>query len=359
MDFTKERRPVMKVEKISRNNKLNTFTELNGYDQYIAIDWSQDGFSLARLTSKSKDPKWYTGIAKVELVKDYLKTIRGKKILAIEETTSTHWLYVELKEYVNRILVCDPYRNKLLNEGAKNDDIDAGKLCILLRGGFLKEVYHSLDENYSIRKLLSAYEDLVKAGVRVKNQKSASYRALGLYYKKEKLITNDEIISFIELQQNSAIRYYEEEKEKYEKEYRKIKKRIPVIENMCRISGLDTITSVTIYGIVIDANRFPNKNKYWGYCGLAKHKKMSGKRNYGKRQIRSSRKLKWVYKTAALAAIGGKNDINEYYKEMIKKGYSEDKARHAVARYIAKVTYAMMKHGTSYIPYSWREKIAA
>ena len=118
----------MKVEKVNSKNKLNTFTELEGYDQYLAIDWSQDGFSLARLTSKSRTPKWFTGIAKVEIVKDYLKTIRGKKILTIEETTSTHWLYVELKEYVDKIVVCDPYRNKLLNEGAKNDDIDAGKL---------------------------------------------------------------------------------------------------------------------------------------------------------------------------------------------------------------------------------------
>lgn len=349
----------MKLEKRSSKNKLNTFTELHGYDQYLAIDWSQDGFSLARLTPKSQEPKWFTGVAKVETVKNYLKEIRGKKILAIEETTSTHWLYVELKEYVEKIVVCDPYRNKLLNEGAKNDDIDAGKLCILLRGGFLKEVYHSQDENYTIRKLLSAYEDLVKAGVRVKNQKSASYRALGLHHKREKLTTKDKTLLFIEIQQNSAIKYYEEEKAKYKKEFEKIRRRIPVIENMCKISGLNTITAVTIYGIVIDANRFPNKNKYWGYCGLAKHIKMSGKRNYGKRQIRSSRKLKGTYKSAAIAAIGGKNDINEYYKELLKKGFSEDKARHAVARYIAKVSYGMMKHGTTYIPYSWRKKIAA
>jgi len=39
----------------------------------------------------------------------------------------------------------------------------------LLRSGLLKEVYHSLDDDYKIRKLVSAYEALVKAGVRVKN----------------------------------------------------------------------------------------------------------------------------------------------------------------------------------------------
>jgi hypothetical protein len=104
-------------------------------------------------------------------------SIKGKKILTIEETTSSHWLYVEFLDCVDKILICDPYRNTLLSEGAKNDKIDAGKLCLLLRSGLLKEVYHSLNEDYKIRKLVSAYEDLVKAGVRVKNQKSAIYRA--------------------------------------------------------------------------------------------------------------------------------------------------------------------------------------
>lgn len=247
----------------------------------------------------------------------------------------------------------------MLNEGAKTDDIDAGKLSILLRGGFLKEVYHSMDERYNIRKLTSAYEDLIKAGVRVKNQKSSLYRALGLRYKKDKLLSDNEMIQFILRQQNEAIENYEREKAKYEKEFMKIRKRTPIIQEMCRISGLNTITTVQLYAIVIDAKRFPNKNKYWGYCGLATHQKTSGKRNYGKRKIRSSRKLKSIYKIAALAAIGGKNDISEYYEFLLEEGYSENKARHAVARYIAKVTYAMMKHGTSYIPYAWRNKMAA
>ena len=349
----------MKVKKNVGKNKLNTFTELEGYDHYMALDWSQDMFSLARVTQKSKIPKWYSGMPKIEILIEYIKNLRGKKILTIEETTSTHWLYVELTDYVEKIVVCDPYRNKLLSEGPKNDDIDAGNLSILLRGGFLKEVFHSMDESYMLRKLTSAYEDLVKAGVRVKNQKSAIYRAMGKRYKKEELRSDNEIIKYILRQQNEAIEYYEREKKGYEKEFQKIRKRTQIIEEMCRISGLDTITAVQLYAIVIDAKRFPNKNKYWSYCGLVAHQKMSGKRNYGKRRARSSRKLKSIYKTAAIAAIGGNNDIREYYETMLEEGYSEYKARHAVARYIAKVTYAMMKHGTSYIPYSWRNKVAA
>ncbi|MGD8780427.1 MAG: transposase, partial [Ignavibacteria bacterium] len=181
----------MKIRKRKKENKLNTFISIEGYDYYLGLDWSQEGYSLARITAKSQKPKYWQGESKIEELKEQIERLKGKKILTIEETTSTHWLYVELKDYVDKIVVCDPYRNKLLSEGAKNDDIDAGKLSILLRGGFLKEVYHSMEDSYHIGKLISAYEDLIKMGVRVKNQKSALYRAMGLDHKKEKSLTKD------------------------------------------------------------------------------------------------------------------------------------------------------------------------
>ncbi len=111
------------------------------------------------------------------------------------------------------------------------------------------------------------------------------------------------------------------------------------IENMWKVSGIDTISSVKIYGTVIEAKRFANKNKYRGYCGLVHHQKQSGNRNYGKRKTRYSRLLKSVYKTATLAAIRGHSDIGEYYEYLTAtKGYSAHKARNAVAR----VTLAMV-----------------
>ncbi|MGD8778618.1 MAG: transposase, partial [Ignavibacteria bacterium] len=164
---------------------------------------------------------------------------------------------------------------------------------------------------------------------------------------------------FIEAQQDRMILSYQAEKAKYIEEFKQLRKKIPVIDQMCRISGIDTISSVKIYGIVIDARRFKNKNKYWGYSGLADHQKTSGNRNYGKRRVRHSRVLKRVYKTAALAAIRGNNDISEYYEQLKSKGMSDYKARHSVARYISKVTYAMMKNGTEYKSYSWRKEMAA
>lgn len=107
--------------------------------------------------------------------------------MTIEETTPSHWLYTELKPCVDSIVVCDPYRNRLLSEGAKTDKIDAQKLVRLLRAELLKPVFHSGEQLFYLRKVVSGYEDVVKSGVRLKNQRAALFRAVGLSKKESKL----------------------------------------------------------------------------------------------------------------------------------------------------------------------------
>ena len=281
--------------------------------------------------------------------------MKGKKILTIEETTGSHWLYVELLESVDKIIICDPFRNSLLNEGPKNDKIDARKLCLLLRSGMLKEVFHNSSEDYKIRKLASAYMAMVKAGVRIKNQNSALYRGEGLRYKKDKIKRDDRLLSFIEGHQKRAINFYEEEKKKYENLFKEIRRKNQIIKMLCRVSGIKEISAIKIYSVVIDAKRFESKYKYWGMCGLVKYKRESGGKNYGKRSPRYSRILKTVYKTATLSAIVGNNDIREYYEILLNKGLPISEAKNQIARYIAKVTYAIMKNREPYRAYQYRE----
>jgi len=243
----------------------------------------------------------------------------------------------------------------LLKEGPKNDKIDARKLCMLLRSGMLKEVYHTSTEDYKIRKLASAYIALVKSGVRIKNQNSALYRGEGLKYKTDKIKKGDKLLSFIEGHQKRSISFYEEEKGKYEKVFKELRRKNEIIKMLCQVSGIKETSAIKIYSVVIDAKRFENKYKYWGMCGLVKHNRESGGKNYGKKVPRYSRILKNVYKTAALAAIGGNNDIRDYYETLLKKGYSISEAKNQIARYIAKVTYAIMKNREPYRAYQYRE----
>ena len=104
----------MITNKVSRNTKKNnsSLTETECYEHYIALDWSEKNMAIARLGKKDTEPKIIDVPSDLKGLKLYLSGLKGKKILTIEETTTSQWLYVELNEYVERIFICDPYRNR-------------------------------------------------------------------------------------------------------------------------------------------------------------------------------------------------------------------------------------------------------
>lgn len=335
----------------------NTKNEI--YKHYLALDWSQEIVALASMRDTSTKVEVKTMLPDTRRLKEYLKSYPGRKILTLEETTTSQWLYVELKESVDKIIICNPYRNGLLKEGPKTDKLDALKLCKLLRSGMLKEVYHTTDKLYELRKLVSSYEDFIKASVRFKNQRSALFRSEGKNHKKEIALpgsSNSSVGSFVNEKQIEIINHIEEIRKAFELKFKQIAKQNKTIRQLMKISGIGLKTAVIIYSIVIDANRFENKYKYWAYCGLVKYQKDSGGRNYGSKLVRHSKLLKRSYKIAALASISGNNDIREYYEHLLQTGSDFAEARNQISRYIAKVSYAVIKNKIEYRAYQWREK---
>jgi len=320
------------------------------YQHYIAVDWAQSNMAIAHLTGGSNRASVRDVPTSLEDLKDYLKSLRGSKILTIEETTTSHWLYVELYGLVDKIVICDPYKNKLLSLGAKNDKADAIKLVTLLKSDSLKPVFHSLDELVKLRKLVSSYEDLIKRGVRLKNQKSAIFRSVGLS-SQDAMPGENDIEHFVLRRINSAIDAYEGDRKFYEEEFERLFKRFTMLRWLRQIPGIGVIGAVKIAAAVVDGSRFPDDRKFHTYCGLAMHALQSGGKDYGRRKPRYRRDLKAVFKTAALAAITHDNEFTEYYRYLIQeKRYPDHQARHAVARKIATAVYGVMKNKQKYNP---------
>lgn len=337
---------LMKANLVSNNEMLNS------YQHYLALDWSVKIMAIARLKAGWKEPKVIEQPSDLSELKQMLAHIKGKKILTIEETTSSHWLYLELYDYVDRIIICDPYRNHLLSDGPKTDKLDARKLCFLLHGGLLKEVFHSLSELYQLRRLVSGYNDVVQSGVRLLNQRSALLKVEGL---KSGQI-NGKTTSFIMDHINEGIERYHQIKRLYEKKFNTLCRHHDQLKRLKSIPGIGDIGAVKILSQVIEARRFKKSGHYLSYCGLVKIEKLSGGRSYGKRQPRYNRTLKSVYKTAAISSISGHNAMHEYYDYLLGKGIADHNARNAVARYVAKVSYGMLKNGQEYQPYKWRSQ---
>jgi transposase len=335
--------------KENKPRKESQLMESGVYDHYIAVDWSITNMAIARMTAKSNSIKVKDVPSDVEELKVYLKSLNGSKVLTIEECGVSHWLYVELKDHVDRILICDPYRNKLLSEGPKTDKIDASKLVQLLRANLLKEVFHSEDRFLDLRRLMSGYEDLVQAGVRIKNQRYGFLRICGLTGQEKSgcRLSNpsDQIVlSGMERQ----IEVYEKEKAVYETEFEKLRGKYPEIKNQDSLPGIGVIGAIKIVSQVVNPKRFPDAGHYLSYSGLITLEKKSGMMTYGKKRPRCSRKLKSVYKTAAMAVIGGKSSFNDYYEDLLKKGCAEYNARNKLARRLAILSWGIFKSGKKY-----------
>jgi hypothetical protein len=336
----------MNIRKVASIEDKGKGLVIEDFQHFVSVDWSQHTMAVAHMTRQSKKPVVFERQAVLIDLKKYLSSLRERTVVTVEETTTAQWLYLELRDVVDRIIICDPLHNRWLCHGPKTDRIDADTLCILLRSGLLKEVFHSADELYELRSLVSAYEDVVRSGVRALNQQSALERGHR---------DQGQNASFILEHLHKSIDTYHETKKHYESKFEHLARHNKLTKSLLPISGIGTIGAVKIVATVIEAKRFATRGHFLSYCGLVKHEKLSGGRSYGRRKSRYSHTLKAVYKTAAMAAIRGKNPIREYYDYLLGKGVAEHNARHAVARYIARITYGILKTGTRYDPYRWRK----
>jgi hypothetical protein len=92
------------------------------------------------------------------------------------------WLYRNLHNCVDEMIVCDPKRNKYVySDGDVDDQIAAEKLAQLLRGGYLRPVYHSIDEQrVELKQWVALYRDRVRSGVSQVNKIRAQCRMHGV-----------------------------------------------------------------------------------------------------------------------------------------------------------------------------------
>jgi hypothetical protein len=344
--------------KVATKSKIINIKDIDiyQYDTIIGLEWSMKRMVLGWKSKPSEKAKIIERESSLEELKKILKKMPGKKIMTIEESTGSHLLYCELKDkYVDKIIICDPYYNKIIGYGPKNDIADAGKLCDLLGNKQLNEVSHEgSKELYEMRKLISSYDDVVKIGVQAQNQKKAVYRGLGITEDTE---IKNKSIKFAVDKYDEIIDLYDAIKEEYENKFKILCQKQKILRYLKQIPGISNIRAVKIYGTIIIAERFKNKGNYLSYCGLVLLDRESGGRSYGKKKSRYSRVLKECFIGAMQSAVGGNNPVNEYYEYHRKNGLGERESKVKTIRYIALASLGIIKHGEKYEPYKWRENL--
>lgn len=311
--------------------------------KYIGLDGHMSTCTFDVIDEKGSIVDNRNIVTNGRLLVNYIQSIPGKKILALEECNLSSWLFEILKPHVSEIIVCNPVENRQYKK-AKTDKLDAHRLAQLLRGGFLKPVFHDASEREKLRTVVSAYQDVVNDMIRLQNRRHALDIHSGIRSGKQ----GSPSLQCIKEHMQKQLEVLSEIKEAYQNLIKTHVRRFKETKCLKSLPGIGPIQSAKIIAQVIEPRRFKNKYKFFAYCGLVHHQRMSGGRCYGTNRIWGNSTLKCVFKMAAHSAIRGSSSLRKLYDVLRAKGLSDKDAANAVARKIAALSLALWKRNQRY-----------
>jgi transposase len=287
-----------------------------------------------------------------KLILEYIESIKGEKALVFEEGVMSQWLYLLLKDKVDRLVVCQPQERT----GAKNDEIDAREIADLLRVGRLKSVFHADNELMTLRTLVSGYVDLLKVITQEKNRLKALFRHVaistdrpGFYQDHQalwKLPTDTQ--KYVACTLFEQIDMLEEQRRGYEERFEATAKKYKDIKLLMSIPGIGAIRTNQLAAIMVTPHRFQDKYHFFAYAKLTKHTRESDGKKYGMNRATGQSLLKAIFVSAVISAMKSNTSFRRKYESMKANGADEPAARGAVARMIATTVLAVWKRGVKY-----------
>ena len=261
---------------------------------YIGADVHVNNTELA-IEYRRKIVQRYSVPTSIPAISAVLGSLQGKKFLAMEEGPMAGWLYRNLSQDVDKFIVCEPRRNKLItSEGDKDDKIDASKLATLLRGNFLKVVHHTSDSHRAhLKHWIKLYHDRVRAAVREINKIRACCRMHGVRIPRK--VVRNQVHRHLWLRglNNTVLKAqltmfwigYDATKAQVElakKQFSSYARKYPIIQSWSALPGVGLIRATTIFAYLDTPWWFKNRAKLCKYCGIGLVRVSSGKYKKGR-----------------------------------------------------------------------------
>jgi transposase len=341
--------------------------------KYVGMDVHTATISVAVLNFDGKLIMESVIEAKGSTIVQFAQGLRGELFLTFEEGTWSAWLYDLLQPHVTKIVVCDPRRNALIQEGSANDRIDARKLAELLRTNSLRSVYHGENGLRTLKELARAYLAVGKDIVRVMSRIKAIYRSWGIpctgqsvYHPRHRdewlrKITQASVRRRAELSYEQLDALVPLRKQAREELLAESKKH-PAWKLLRSIPALGPIRAAVLMAILQTPHRFRTKRVLWKYSGFGVVTQTSADHRYVNGRLQRSKKpafvrgldpahnhqLKNVFKSAAIQASTTKGPFREFYEALVAKGMRPEMARLTLARKIATISWMVWKKGVAF-----------
>ena len=147
-------------------------------NHYIGLDAHSKTSTFSILDSKGREVnKAHVETTEKNLI-SVIRSVKGPKKLVFEEMHLSQWLYITLKDEVDELIVCNPYYLGKKRH-SKTDLHDARHLASELRCGHITPVHHDSGHLMKMRSLISAYTQLNRDCVSLKNRYKAIFRSQG------------------------------------------------------------------------------------------------------------------------------------------------------------------------------------
>lgn len=300
--------------------------------------------------------------------KEARKFIRGELHLALEEGEMAQWIAGVLRPEVTRLVVCDPKRNAwIARDSLKADRVDAQKLAQLMRGGFLKEIYHPADQDrVEFKRVVQHYHSLTVGQAALKTRIKSRFRAHGVILKGRlaevfTLDGREQCLALLPgdhgrqmIRQLYVLLDASIEAQKQAKRLMiSMGRQFPEVARFMGVCGIGPVWACTFSAYVQTPHRFKNKRKLWRFSGLGITDRQSNGEPLGRRRLDPSgvTMLKQLSYQAFCSSMGGKeNDFKAHFKSSLGRTNDRTHARLSTQRKILAVLWAMWKNDEEYRP---------
>jgi transposase len=342
-------------------------------NKYIGMDVHKETISIAVMNGDGKLLMESIIETKASTILQFIQGLHGDLHVTFEEGTWAAWLYDVLKPRVPNLIVCDPRKNALRKEGNKSDKIDARKLADLLRGGYLRSVYHGEHGLRTLKELARSYLTISKDLTRVMNRVKALYRSWGIPCGGQQVYAPRHRAEWLNKIGEDGVRRRAEFFYQHLDVLRALRQAVrrdllaesrkqSATKLLRQIPSIGPIRSALLIALIQTPYRFRTKRQLWTYSGLAINTRDSAQHRFLDGQLQRSKKpqqlrglnqnhnhdMKAIFKSAATMASSREGPFHDIYQGLLTKGMKPAMARLTLARKIAAVTLIVWKKGAHF-----------
>jgi transposase len=294
----------------------------------------------------------------------WIKTLPQPRMMAMEATIFTGWIYDHLLPHAEKVKVAHPLMLRAIAAAKKkNDRIDAAKIADCLRCDFLPECHMASTEIRDRRRTLRYRNLVIKQMVQMKNRVSGLLLETGVSYNKRRLhkvgyfadlmSANEEvyesILPLLRLSREHIVR-----SQRLDYALVSSLERDPLLSERLRrlrtIPGVGPITALTWALEIGDFTRFQSVKEAISYCGLCSAEKSSADKVMRMPiSKRRNKHIQHVLVEAAKLAPRYSHELALLREKEMQRG-NKNRATLAVARKLVAYMLAVDRRQQDFVP---------